>query len=391
MKNTLHDFEQILPLRGARSVKWETYAEDVLPMWVADADFACPEPVVAAVRARAELGVYGYPHVTSSFGKAVAHWQNTRFGNRVDPSHVVTLSAIVPGLTDAVKAFSEPEGKVLIQSPVYPPFHDVIARCGRVKVTSSLLETPDGWHIDFEDMERKLSDPDVSLFILCNPHNPVGRVFTRDELRRIGELCLRYNVTVLSDEIHCDLVYAGHQHTPYADLGPRCSAGSVTFVSTSKTFNTPGLRVAAAIIPNPDLRRRFEDEIEANKTAEPALFGLVALEAAYTHGAPYLEQLLTYLEGNIDEAFIGLRDIPGITAIRPQGTYLLWLDCRTLCRERLFSPDQLVRFMRDTAKVAMNNGEDFGPEGAGFLRMNLACRRDTVREAFRRIRAAVKS
>lgn len=381
----VHDFDQEIPLRGQRSIKWDAYPADVLPMWVADSDFACAAPIVEAIAARAALGVYGYPHVEPSFAEAVCHWRQTRFHDTVAPESVCFLTAIVPALADAVHTFTRPGEKVLIQSPVYPPFHKIIPECGRVKVTSPLHFHNDAWHIDFEHMEQTLADPKLRLFILCNPHNPVGRVFTADELRRMGELCLKHHVTLVADEIHSDLVFAPHKHIPFTTLGPELATNSLTFISPSKTFNTPGLRSAAAIIPDPRRREAFCGVMEHNKTAEPSLFGLLALETAYTRCAYYADQVLDYIEANIDFAVPALNAIDGIRVHKPEGTYLLWLDCRALCERRGLTHEGLVRLMHTTVKVAMNSGTDFGPEGYGFLRMNTACRRATLVEALKRL------
>lgn len=380
-----HDFDQINTLRGQHSVKWDTYGPDVLPMWIADADFTCPAPIVEAVAARAAMGVYGYTHIEPGFAEAVCHWRQTRFNDTVAPESVSFLHAIVPALVDAVHTFTRPGEKVLIQTPVYPPFHHAITESGRIKVTSPLRHENGQWHIDFDHMEAVLADPDLRLFILCSPHNPVGRVFTAHELRRMGELCLKHHVVLIADEIHADLVFAPHRHTAFTTLGPELAANSLTFISPSKTFNTPGLRAAASIIPNPDLRAAFCGVMERSKTAEPSLFGPIALEAAYTRCAYYADQVRDYIEANIDLAVAALNAVPGIRVHKPEGTYLLWLDCRELCASRSLSQQGLVRLMLESAKVAMNSGTNFGPEGEGFLRMNTACPRARVTEAVKRI------
>lgn len=381
------DFDDSPDLRGTDSLKWNTYPDDVLPLWVADMDFACPRPVVEALERRVALGVFGYPKVGPAFTEAVRAWTSQRYGWEIEEHWTGFLTGVVPGLISAVEAFTRPGDKVLIQSPVYPPFHTLIKERGRVRIVSSLVQEGNRWKMDFADLEPKLADPALKLFLLCNPHNPVGRVWSAGELNRIAELCLRHGVFMVSDEIHADIVYPPQRHIPLSSLSPEVREQSMVLLSPSKTFNIPGLRAAAAILANPERRARFQTATRAAGRADASPLGLVGLEAAYTRCAPYLDRLLRYLAGNIQTAVSCFeRDIPEIRTDRPEATYLLWLDCRGLG----LSQPELNTFMLKKAKVALNPGDAFGPEGAGFMRLNVACPRARLEEAVLRIARAVR-
>lgn len=387
MAETLrHDFEQTPVLRGTNSLKWNSYPADVLPMWIADMDFTCARPILEALTERVRLGVFGYAPVSSSFQSAVQHWMKTRFHWDIDPAWVSFVQATVPGLVDAIDAFTRPGEKVLIQSPVYHPFHKIIGGRGRVKVVNALIPDRNTWVMDFDDLEKKLADPDLKLMFLCNPHNPVGRVFTPEELRTVGELCVMNHVLLISDEIHQDIVYAPHRHTPMPTLSAAIADNTIVCVNPSKTFNIPGMQAAATIISNPDIRKRLQKRMFANHSSEPTSLGPLALETAYTQCAYYADQLVDYMQGNLDFLLTYLeRHLPEIKVNRPEATYLLWLDCRSLG----LSQEALVAFMLEEAKVALNSGSDFGEEGVGFMRMNIACQRATLEEGLNRIHNAV--
>lgn len=382
-----HDFDRVINLRDTDSVKWNTYPEDVIPMWIADSDFACPQPILDALTARIAAGVLGYPRITKGFAEAVRHWMQTRFDWQIEPDWVLFAQSIVPGLVDAIHAFTAPGETVLIQQPVYNPFHEVIARYGRNKCVNALKEDEHGvWRMDIPDLRRQLADPAVKLMFLCHPHNPVGRVFAHDELVAVGEACADNGVVLVSDEIHGDFVYPPLRHTPMASLSPRIAANTIMFTNPSKTFNIPGMRTAAAIVPNPVLRERLSASMLARKSTELSTLGPVALETAYTKCAWYADQAREYMLKNIDFALdFFARELPQIRVVRPEATFLLWLDCRSLH----MPPKELTSFMLATARVAMNEGSLFGSEGAGFMRMNLACTRATLTEALHRIRDAV--
>lgn len=384
----VHDFDAVVKLRGTDSKKWNNYPEDVIPMWIADTDFLCAQPIIDAMVERARLGVYGYPLVDNSLNNAVAHWMKTRFGWTIEEEWVEFAPAVVAGIVNAVQAFAAPGEKVVIPSPVYHPFQSISNNCGREKSLSTLHYVDGEWQIDFNDLEKKLADPRARILLLCNPHNPLGKMYTRDELLRMGEMCLKHGIIIISDEIHSDLAYDGRKHICFPTLSPELAKISMVFVNPSKTFNIPGMRSAAAIIPDAQLRKRFHTQIIANRMNGRTTFGTLPLVVAYTKCAYYADQMVQYLQGSRDRLLRYFEEkIPAISVTRPQSTYLLWLDCRKLG----LSQEALQDFMLSRAKVAMNSGLTFGPEGEGFMRMNIACTRATLDEALRRIETAVKT
>lgn len=383
-----YDFDQVIDRRNTRSSKWDNVGPRVgnpnaLPMWVADMDFRAPQPVVDALRERVELGIFGYPFAHQDFFQAVAQWQRRCHNWEVDKSAVLYVSSVIPAMFSAVQCLTKPGDKVLIQRPVYYPFTHAIEDNGRVVANCPLMERDGHYEIDFEALEETAADPDVKLMLLCNPHNPAGRVYTREELQKIGRICLRYNVLIFSDEIHGDIVYAGHHHIPIASLSPELSQITVTAVAPSKTFNLAGLRTAAVIAENEQLRRRIAAQFETNKCALVSTFGLDGCIAAYQHGEEYLDQLLTYLQGNIDFLDHYLKErMPKIKLIKPEGTFLMWLDCRELG----ITDKELDELFTQRAEVALDRGVWFGPEeGRGFMRMNIGCPRSTLERALEKI------
>ncbi len=383
----IHNFDEPVNRRGTDSKKYnpDLYPADVLPMWIADTDFKSPQPVIDALIARMEQGVYGYPVVSHAFKEAVQYWEKTRFGWEVPTDAVEFVPGVIPGIICAVRALSHPGDNIVIHTPCYPPFKDLSDHNGR-HLLRNVLRVEDGQYvIDFADLEEKLSQVRTKIFILCNPQNPTGRVFTREELTRIGKLCLKHHVFVISDEIHCDLIYKGHTHIPFGSISPEFAANSITFVNASKTFNTAGFRTAAFICTNEQVHESVHEAVLDNKGIGENLAGTTATIAAYRECAYYVEQMMDYLEGNLDIVCSGLETIPGIRMIRPEGTYLLWLDCRELG----MSQKELNAFFVDKAKLGFNSGTSFGPEGQGFVRMNIATQRTNVEEAMRRMERAV--
>ncbi len=399
--NNLFDVE--IDRRGTNSVKWEfkqkpndpTSVEPtdrffgpdrMLPMWVADMDFRCPEPVIQALVERAQRGVFGYTVPTDAFYQSVVSWMRRRHGWEIDPEWICTAPGVVPALHMLVRTFVSQGDGVVIQRPVYFPFFGAIEHNRAVLVNNPLLYENDKYRMDWDNLARAVSDPSVKLAILCSPHNPVGRVWSKDELIRFGETCIKHNVLVVSDEIHGDLIYAGHSFTPFATISRDFAQHSIICTAPSKTFNIAGLQTSCIIIPNDDLRARFAETLASNGFFGVGTFGMVALQAAYDHGEPWLTQLLDYLQGNLDYLLTYVAEhIPAIHVVRPQGTYLVWLDCRKLGLEK----KQLERLMREQAKVYLDEGYIFGPEGEGFERINIACPRHLLAEALERIKRAV--
>lgn len=383
----VHNFDEMVDLRSMPdSKKYLQYPPDVLPMWIADSDFKSPQPVIDALVARMRQGMYGYTPISSRLHKAAAKWQKERYGWEVDPDWVEFCPTIIAGMIWATRALSRPGDNIVLQTPSYPPFKDLADNNGRHVLRNALILKDGRYEIDFEDLEKKLSDPRTKLFILCNPQNPTGRVFSREELVRMGQLCLKHHVVVLADEIHADLIYPGHKHISFAGISEEFAQNTVTFMNPSKTFNVPGFRTAVFIAANPQLKSVIHDMAISSKGIGENICGTIAFCVAYEECAYYVDQLVTYLDGNRELAEKRLAEVPGINVIHPEGTYLLWLDCRGLG----MSQPELDKFFVETVKLGFNSGTGFGPEGEGFLRMNISCPRATVEEALKRIENALK-
>lgn len=385
-----YDFDAIIDRRGTGCEKWDDLeqvfgTDDVLPLWVADMDFAAAPGILAAVQAKAAHPVYGYHAKEESFFQAAMAWERRRHGLAIERDWLTNTPGVVSSLGAAVLALTAPGDKIVIQPPVYPPFLSCVTRNGRQVVENPLRERDGRWEMDLADLESKL-DPDVKMFVLCSPHNPVGRVWTRQELLALGEVCLRHNVTIVADEIHCDLVFTGHRHVPFATLGPELAATCVTFFSPSKTFNIAGTYTSLAVVSDPRRREKYFRLLAGLGISAGNLFGLAAAEAAYKTGEDWLDNLLPYLEANADLLvdFVG-RELPGVRVTKPEGTYLAWLDFR----ERLADHGELKRFLIGDAKVGLNDGLSFGRQGKGFARFNFACPRKLMVDGLERISAAL--
>jgi cystathionine beta-lyase len=361
--------------------------EDAIPMWVADMDFEAPAAVVEAIRRRAAHGIYGYPLVPPSFWQAAIDWLKRRHGWEIRKDWMAKTPGIVPALNYCVRAFSRPGDPVIIQTPVYFPFYHAVENNGRRVVRNPLRFDGRRYTMDLEDLERKIDAPGRML-ILCSPHNPVGRVWMREELEGLGRIAVERDLLVISDEIHADLVFRGHRHQILASLSPDLANRTITCIAPSKTFNIPGLSTAAVVASNPDLHKKFEDEAERAGFELGQVFGIVGFEAAYAHGEDWLDALLPYLEANVDfmDQFLGER-VPGIRLVRPEGTYLALLDCRGLGLD----PQSINDFFLKKARVYFSDGVTFGKELEGFVRINFGCPRSLLKEALERIELALKS
>ncbi len=387
-----YNFDKSVDRLGTSSVKWDYLDrvfgnKDVLPLWVADMDFEVPQPVSDAVVKRAQHGIYGYTDRPDSFYASISKWMEKRHGWHIENEWITVCPGVVPALCFSVLSFTEPGDKVLLQSPVYHPFFSAIEENGRIIVNNRLRQEKVRYEMDFEDLETKLASG-VKLMLLCNPHNPIGRVWSKEELKKVGELCARYDVIIISDEIHSDLVYRSCTHIPAASISEELALRTVTCIAPSKTFNIAGLSTSAVIIPDKALRHKFNSTLKRLGIEMSNLFGITALEAAYTDGEEWLDQVLEYLEGNLDYLadYFNTR-IPKIKVSKPQGTYLAWLDCRQLGMNQ----KDLVDFFIHRARVGLNDGAAFGAGGEGFMRMNIACPRSLVEEALKRIEQAVNS
>ena len=386
-----YDFDKIVDRTGTESLKWVyprkvLKVEDAIPMWVADMDFEAPPAVVEAIRNRAAHGIYGYPLVPPSFWQAAIDWLKRRHGWEVQKPWMALTPGIVPALNYCVRAFTKPGDGVIIQTPVYHPFYYAIENNGRRVVRNPLRFDGRRYTMDLEDLRTKIDAPGRML-ILCSPHNPSGRVWTQEELETLGRISVERDLLVVADEIHHDLIYSGHRHQVFAALSPELAQQTITCIAPSKTFNTAGLSTAAVVAPNPDLHKKFEDEAERSGFDLGNALGIVAFEAAYAHGGDWLDELLPYLEANIDflEKFLAER-LPKVRLVRPEGTYLALLDCRGLGLE----PASLNDFFLKKARVYFSDGAIFGEEAAGFVRINFGCPRALLVEALERIERAVK-
>ena len=381
-----YNFDEIIQREKTNSVKYDLRSkifgtEDVIPLWVADMDFRTPDFVVGAIRQRGEHELYGYTFIPESFYESFQSWIKRRHGCDVRSEWILYCPGVVPSLVVALLSFTAPGEGVLVQTPVYYPFFSVIGNNGRMLVENP-LELRSGRLCMNEDRLAACLDEKVKLMFLCSPHNPGGTVWKREELARLGELCLKNKTIIVSDEIHADLVFQGHEHCPTASLTEEMTQNTVTLVSPNKTFNIAGLSASVAIIPNRELFDRFKQTLENLHWMIPNIFAITAFEAAYLGGDGWLEQLLTYLEGNLNQVMDFMeREIPKIKPIRPEGTYLVWLDCRELG----MTTEALKAFMIGRARVGLNDGPMFGTGGEGFQRMNIACPRSVLNEALARI------
>lgn len=389
------DFDTPLSRLGTHSVKYDLRRlkfgrDDVLPLWVADMDFAAPDCVRAALAQRVAHPLYGYTLTPESTFRAIADWQWRRHGWRVEREWISVLPGLVPALALCVQAFTRPGEGVVVQPPVYNPLFEAVERNGRRVVRNPLLWDGHRHRMDFDGLEAALT-PDTRLLLLCSPHNPGGRVWRREELERLGELCLRHDLVAVSDEIHADLVYPGARHLPLAAVAPELAARTVVLNSPGKTFNIAGLNTAYALCPDPELRARLHAAASTLHLEGVNLFGTVALEAAYGGGEAWLEALLAYLRGNLDL----VRDhfahrLPHIGCPPPESTFLLWLDCRAWCRQRGLDDAGLRRRLID-AGLGLSPGTQFGPEGSGFMRLNFALPRPRLSDALPALTAALQA
>ncbi len=374
---------------GTNSVKWDfmnvMYEDnDLLPLWVADMDWECPKPVQEAIKKRAEHGIYGYSvHETEEYFNAVIGWMKQRHDWDIQKEWIVHSPGVVPALNVCVQTFTNPGDKVIIQKPVYYPFTNGIVNNGR-HVSNNRLKYENGCYVmDFENLEERAKDPTTKLMFLCNPHNPVGRVWTEEELLKVGEICLRNNVILVSDEIHGDLILKGYKHIPFTSLRKEFEKNTIVCTAPSKTFNLAGLHTSNIIIANEELRANFfRTAREKNANSGPNPFGIAATIAAYTEGEEWLEQVLEYIESNMNFIDQFLKEkLPQVKLIKPEGTYLAWLDFNGLG----LTQDEITEVIIKKAKVALDEGHWFGLEGSGFERINVACPRSILEECMKRI------
>lgn len=382
----IDDFNRIVDRRHTDSIKWRAYGDDVLPLWVADMDFCSPPPVLRALHERVDHGVFGYGDEPPELRDVILGWLAESYGWRVAPEALVFMPGVAAGFNLACHALACPGESALIQTPVYPPFLSAPGNARLARDEMELARRADGsYTIDFDAFEAAIT-PCTRLFILCSPHNPVGRVWQPWELERMAEICLRHGVAICSDEIHCDLVYPGSRHVPTASLSPEIAARTVTLMAPTKTFNLAGIKFSFAVIENRALREQV-CAARAGLVGGYGVFGNVAALAAYRHGRPWLNALLRYLQGNRDYLLEYVRScLPGISAGPIEGTYLAWLDCR-----QAGLPGNPQQFFLEQARVGLNDGAAFGRGGEGFCRLNFGCPRATLAEALDRMRIALEA
>lgn len=391
------NFDEYIERRGTESYKWDGYhpefpevpeTQELLPLWVADMDFKCPQPVIDAVTKRAELGIYGYS-VTNSDGfvEAACTWVKRRYHYNIEKEWIVYTRGIIPGYNIAIQAFTNPGDGVLIQRPVYSPYTDSIVTNGREVVDSPLKRVNGHYEIDFEDFEVKAARPNTKLMIMSNPHNPIGRVWTEEELQKIGEICVKHHVIIVSDEVHADLIMKGYRHVPIASLSKEIADITISAYAPSKTFNMAGLQTSYFVISNLFLRADFVGQQARNRIWDINFFGSAALQAAYTECDEWLDELLIYLEDNMDFMKEYLEShIPKLKMNKPEGTYLVWVDFTGTG----LSGEQLQKKMLEEAKIAVDFGDWFGDGYELFARFNVACPRNILQEALHRLEKVFK-
>ena len=385
------DFDTVPNRRGTNCFKYDFaremgMPEDVLPLWVADMDFPTAPAVLERLHALAEHGIFGYTGVKDAYFSAVHNWYAQRFGWETQRSWLVTTPGVVFAIAIAIRAFTQKGDAILIQQPVYYPFADKVTENDRQLVVNPLILKNGRYEMDFADMERKIADNHVKMLLLCSPHNPVGRVWTKEELLRVGEICQKHGVLVVSDEIHADFTYAGHTHRVFASVKSEFADFTITCTAPSKTFNLAGLQNSNIFIPNRQLRHAYKKELSACGCGGTNCMGMAACQAAYEAGADWLEQLKQYLAGNLAYIRQFLREkLPDIALIEPDGTYLVWLDLRKL---GLTEQQQRQLIVQD-AKLWLDTGTLFGQGGEGFERINIACPRATIEQAMQRLERAV--
>lgn len=381
------NFDEIIDRRSSESLKWHAYDDDVLPLWVADMDFRCPEPVIEALQTRVAHGILGYGLPPQDLSAIIVARMKELYDWEILEEEVSYVPGCVPGFNLAMRVICKPGESVIIQTPVYPPFLTGPTSARLTRVDNCLIKHEDGFYeVDYAAFEAQIIDNKVKMFILCNPHNPVGRVFRHDELSRMAEICLANNVLICSDEIHCDLIFSGHRHIPIASLNAAIAANTITLIAPSKTFNIAGLHTSVAIIQNPEVRELYKSARQG-VVSNPGLLGFTAARAAYLHGEKWLQEVLAYLEGNRDWLVAAVQErLPGIRMFRPEGTYLAWLNCSAL--NLLPCPCQ---FFLEKARVGLNDGQAFGPGGKDFVRLNFASPRSMLEEAISRMHHALKT
>ncbi|MGE7765669.1 MalY/PatB family protein [Peribacillus sp. NPDC096540] len=379
--------EKLIDRRKTHSVKWYIEDQDIIPLCIADMDFQVSEEIVNAISQKALHGIYGYSTFCERYYDAVQYWWKTQYDWELKREWISFSPGIIPGINLLLKALTQPGDGVIVQDPVYYPFFSTIETQGCTILNNSLIYSNGAYEMNFEDFEEKASLPNTKVFILCSPHNPVGRVWKLEELKKIGEICDKHGVFVISDEMHGDLTYSGYKHIPFATVHPNHLKFSITCAAPSKTFNIAGMQSSIFIIPNKDVKERYEALLTGYGLMRPNAFAVEGTIAAYYKGLPWLQEVKGYLEDNLQYVSSFLKEyIPSIKIVKPEATHLIWLDCRDLG----ISYDKLHTFFLENVRVRPDEGKKFGSGGHGFERINIACPREVLTEALLRMKAAVK-
>lgn len=390
----MYNFDEIVGRQNTSSLKYDLAAKkgmpkDILPFWVADMDFKCPPAVLETLLQRINHGIFGYSDsLDQAYFNSLFYWYRDRFDWHINPEWLVKTPGVVFAICNAIRALTKPGDAVLIQQPVYSPFADSVKINDRQLIVNQLICKDGRYHMNVDEFERQIVENRVKLFILCSPHNPVGRVWTREELTAIGDICVQHGVYVISDEIHQDFVYSGHSHLVFAGLKPEYADITITCTAPSKTFNLPGLQISNIFIKNERIRKLFIKEISKTGYSQPNIMGLLACQTAYEQGAQWLDELLNYLTDNVKffRNFLE-NELPAIRMVEPEGTYLVWLDCRSLG----LSDQELEQLLVHKAKLWLSSGSVFGAGGQGFQRFNIACPREILKEGLNRLKEAFVS
>lgn len=387
-----YDFDRVVDRQSTNDLKWRPeglkaflpvdVSDALIPMWIADTDFACPPCIVDAIKARADKEIFGYCSNRTDYFEALHWWYSTRFGMELQPEWLSIMPTIVNTINMGIRAFSEPGDRVIIQQPVYDPFASVVKKTGREVVNNALRFEDGRYNMDFDLLEKQAADPRAKILVLCSPHNPVGRVWTKEELARVGDICKRNGVFIIADEIHSDIVFSGHTHTPFLMAS---DAPCMLCTAPGKTFNVAGLRISNIFIPDAENKKRFDDTVAAHSIPGTSTFGLEAVTAAYTPaGAEWLDQLLRYLEGNV-ELVDRWAKAHGATFTKPDGCFLCWLDLSTAG----LTDESIMKKIILEQEIIVTPGPWFGPGGEGHIRLNIGCTRATLNEALRRMESVL--
>ncbi len=379
-----YNFSKLTNRFNTNSLKWDVNNNE-LPMWVADMDFETAPEIREAIRKKVDFGIYGYTIIPDEYYLSISNWWERRHNFKIEKEWILFCTGVVPAISSIVRKMTREGDNVLVQAPVYNIFYNSIVNNNRKVLSSDLCFDGKEYSIDYEDLERKLSDPATTLMILCNPHNPIGKVWSKETLKKIGELCIKYNVLVVSDEIHCDLTY-GNSYTPFASISPEIAQNSITCIAPTKTFNLAGVQSSNIIVPNDEIRRMVNRGINTDEVAEPNAFAIEATIAAFTKGEPWLNELIEYLAENKRgvQKFIH-NELPSLNLIHSDATYLLWIDCSSITKDSL----EFCKFIRKETGLYVSSGHVYGSNGGHFIRMNIACQRERVEDGLSRLKVGV--